>query len=91
MLLIPNHSGRLKFSTVDGKNKDGKYERFVTYGGRGISVYNASDMQLMWNSGSEVAEALQTHLPAIFNADSDGDKTPSETKDTRSDDKVKLL
>ncbi|XP_072037300.1 mesenchyme-specific cell surface glycoprotein-like [Amphiura filiformis] len=65
--------GRLEFSNVDGMNVNdsSKFEKLHFFGGRGISVFLASDMSLVWES-DYIAEFMQTVLyPDTFNANLD--------------------
>nr|KAG5713082.1 hypothetical protein BaRGS_021876 [Batillaria attramentaria] len=77
--------GRLVFSTIDGKTSDGKTETFYTYGGRSFSVYRASDMYQVYDSGSEFEQKMAEIRPDLFNADIEKDNKFIEEMDKRSD------
>nr|KAG5713080.1 hypothetical protein BaRGS_021874 [Batillaria attramentaria] len=79
--------GRLKFSALDGKNSDGLFEKFYAYGGRGFSVFRVSDMQRVYDSGSEMEKKTAELRPDLFNANVMQGLKIQETTDTRSDDK----
>lgn len=91
-MYILHHAGRLKFSKVEGVNKTtGKFDKLYAYGGRSFSIWRASDMSLVYDSGSEVERHLAEAYPSLFNANGVRGSTPTETKDARSDDKVRCF
>ncbi|XP_070192207.1 mesenchyme-specific cell surface glycoprotein-like isoform X2 [Littorina saxatilis] len=79
--------GRLTISSVDGKNAEGKFERFYTYGARSFSIWRASDMERVYDSGSELEQKVATFRPDIFNSNTVDTRYLNETVDTRSDNK----
>ena len=82
-------TGRLKFSIVDGKTTEGTYDQFYSYGARGISLFRASDLIIDWDSGSRLEDDININFPNIFNSNGkDATLTPSDSKDTRSDNMV---
>ncbi|XP_012936330.1 mesenchyme-specific cell surface glycoprotein [Aplysia californica] len=75
--------GRLKFSSVDGKDEQGNYQHLYTYGGRSFSVWDADQgMTQIYDSGSHIEESTALHCPHLFNMDGN-----DEQPDSRSDDK----
>ncbi len=86
--------GRLTFSLVDGLSPSdpNKIERPHFFGGRGISVFRASDMAQVWDS-NDLIERVQAELfPSVFNGNTkpeDPDEvTPEDLMDKRSDNHV---
>ncbi|XP_076469938.1 uncharacterized protein LOC143300238 [Babylonia areolata] len=80
--------GRLKLSTVDGKNQAGKFETLYTYGARSFSIWRASDMVQVFDSGSELGEKTAELRPELFNnCIKDGDSTVASGMDKCSDDR----
>ncbi|KAK6195226.1 hypothetical protein SNE40_000697 [Patella caerulea] len=77
--------GRLIFGKFDGLNAEGEYDHLYTFGGRGISIRLASDMSVLYDSGSVVEEQSAKHLPDLFNCDGHPHSTARESMDTRSD------
>lgn len=71
--------GRLKITTANGKNDDGKYEQIYGYGARSFSIWNTNG-ERVYDSGSEIARRTLTLTPSIFNQD-------EGKADGRSDDK----
>ncbi len=74
--------GRLKITTVEGKNDVGEYEALYGYGGRSFSIFNAEDMSLVFDSGNDFEKITSLALPAYFNTTDD-----ELAMDGRSDDK----
>ena len=72
-------------------NDSSKFDELYFFGGRGISVFNAADMSLVYESDN-MAEFLQALLhPDVFNADlnsEDLNKKPKDFRDQRSARKV---
>ncbi|XP_022096908.1 uncharacterized protein LOC110982645 [Acanthaster planci] len=85
--------GRLRFSTVDGRNSlnPDKFDRLYFYGSRSVSIFRADDFSLVYDSGDEIERQHGMAYPALFNADnfSDdlADESPVDTFDSRSDNK----
>ncbi|NIJ44728.1 hypothetical protein FHR24_001167 [Wenyingzhuangia heitensis] len=71
--------GRLKVTTANGKNSEGKYEQIYGYGARSFSIWNTNG-ERVYDSGSEIARKTLTLAPSIFNQD-------EGKADGRSDDK----
>ena len=94
-LYIPflwNISGRLHFSSVDGKEADGRHSSLYTYGGRSFSIWKESDLSLVYDSGDDIEQRIARHFPHAFNADGKAlKKTPEESRDSRSHIKVDAL
>ncbi|CAH1785165.1 unnamed protein product [Owenia fusiformis] len=77
--------GGLQFSKVEGENERGKFDRFYTFGGRSISVWNASNMALLYDSDSEIEIQHGQQYRKIFNSHiAEETQVPSQSKDTRS-------
>ena len=84
-----SRAGRLELSTVDGKDQDGKFKQLYTYGGRSFSVWRASDMQQVYDSGSALSEKTKDLRRELFNTDiKDADDKVADRMDKRSDNKV---
>nr|UYM80488.1 shell protein 2B [Novocrania anomala] len=80
--------GRLKVSTVDGKESDGNYSKLFAYGGRSFSIWKAADLSLVYDSGSDVEEKTMQYFRSIFNSELDNElDTPEDSFDSRSDNK----
>ncbi|MEZ4707704.1 MAG: choice-of-anchor I family protein [Caldilineaceae bacterium] len=78
----PENLGRLNSTTAGtDTNGDGLVDRILTYGARSFSIWNASG-QLVWDSGSQIAEIVAATYPDDFNSNSE-----NGTFDNRSDDK----
>lgn len=71
--------GRLKITTANGKNSDGKYDQIYGYGARSFSIWN-TDGERVYDSGSEISRRTLALAPYAFNQD-EGEV------DGRSDDK----
>nr|XP_054768656.1 mesenchyme-specific cell surface glycoprotein-like [Lytechinus pictus] len=83
--------GRLMFSKVDGKDDQDKFEKLYFFGARGFSIFRASNMTLVYDSGDEVEKMIAKFYPDVFNTDTkpddaDEDK-PIDFFDKRSDNK----
>jgi len=74
--------GRLKTTTSAPKNEDGKYEAIYGFGGRSFSIWDASDMSLVYDSAGEFERIAQEAAPEFFNSDNE-----ENNLDNRSDDK----
>nr|KAG5713081.1 hypothetical protein BaRGS_021875 [Batillaria attramentaria] len=79
--------GRLLISTIDGKDADGKFEKFYTYGARSFSIWKTSTMARVYDSGSELEQKTSELRPDLFNGDTNADDTVADGFDKRSDDK----
>ena len=90
-------TGRLTFSTVDGRNPQdtSKFDRLYFYGGRSVSIFRADDFSLVYDSGDDVERKHAIFFPDIFNADYTSDdpdtETIEDTFDKRSDNKVNAI
>lgn len=74
--------GRLHTTVSAPKNSEGKYEAVYAYGGRSFSIWNADDMTLVYDSGSDFERIIALAMPDFFNANND-----ENGFDARSDDK----
>lgn len=74
--------GTYKITKENGLNADGAYEALYGYGGRSFSIFNASTMQQVFDSGNQFETIINEKTPALFNINSD-----KITADNRSDDK----
>ena len=77
--------GRLNITTASGDtDNDGGFDERHAYGGRSISIWNATTGALVWDSGSELELIISKHpvFGAIFNA-----SNSNNTLKNRSDDK----
>lgn len=81
-LFEEDQMGRIKITTSRGKNADGKFEALYSYGARSFSIWNADDMSLVYDSGSELESIVARAIPDQFNADN-----VENGADDRSDDK----
>ncbi|MEZ4680322.1 MAG: choice-of-anchor I family protein [Caldilineaceae bacterium] len=74
--------GRLNSTTAGtDTNGDGLVDRLLTYGARSFSIWNSAG-ELLWDSGSQIAEIIAAQYPDNFNANGENDSF-----DNRSDDK----
>lgn len=78
--------GRLKVTTSHAfKDADGKYNALVSYGGRSFFILRASDLEMIYDSGSDIEQRVLDLLPERFNANYE---SADDIKvDDRSDDK----
>lgn len=75
--------GRLTITLADGdSDADGDFDTIYSFGARSFSIWKASDLSLVYDSGSEFEDKTAELLPALFNANSDEDEI-----DNRSDNK----
>jgi 5'-nucleotidase/UDP-sugar diphosphatase len=74
--------GRLLMTNTLGKGADGKYEAIYSLGGRSFSIFDTANMQLVFDSGSELERTIAQFTPEQFNA-----SNTSSSFDNRSDDK----
>ena len=82
-------TGRLKVSSLLGRNTDGTYDTLYSFGGRSFSIWNLDTMDLVYDSGSQIEDVHQQYFANLFNVDGGkSGKTVDETFDSRSDDKV---
>ncbi|XP_072024360.1 mesenchyme-specific cell surface glycoprotein-like [Amphiura filiformis] len=82
-----NDSTTLKFyefSTIDGLDENGLLQELHGFGGRGISVYRASDFTQVYDSGDALAKMHAAVYPDVFNADDEpSDQSPRQLMDKR--------
>ncbi|CAH1253653.1 Hypp1213 [Branchiostoma lanceolatum] len=80
--------GCLRFSSVDGLDptEPSKLYRLHTFGGRGVSIFRADDMSLVWDSGDDLERMEAKFYPEIFNSryNDRGDERPTDQFDDRS-------
>lgn len=78
--------GRLKVTTSHAfKDANGKYNALVSYGGRSFSILRASDLEMIYDSCSDIEQRVLDVLPERFNANYE---SADDIKvDDRSDDK----
>ena len=77
---------RLKVTTSHAfKDADGKYNALVSYGGRSFSILRASDLEMIYDSGSDIEQRVLDLLPERFNANYEA--ADDIKVDDRSDDK----
>ena len=82
------------FSVVDGRSESDptKIERPHFFGGRGISIFRASDMTQVWDSNDLIERMTAELYPEIFNGNTKPDdpntETPEDLMDKRSDNHV---
>ncbi|WP_226577701.1 choice-of-anchor I family protein [Halobacillus litoralis] len=74
--------GRLKTTTAMPVNNEGNYEAIYGYGARSFSIWNAEDMSLVYDSGSDFEQIIADQIPDYFNTTNDENEF-----DSRSDDK----
>ncbi|MFA9456509.1 choice-of-anchor I family protein [Halalkalibacter sp. AB-rgal2] len=75
--------GRLRITSEMGKNEHGEYEALYSFGARSFSIWDASTMELVFDSGSEFERVVLHYLrESHFNANH-----TENTGETRSDDK----
>ncbi|XP_048764949.2 mesenchyme-specific cell surface glycoprotein-like [Ostrea edulis] len=79
--------GRLKVTTENGKLPDGTYDKLYTFGGRGFSIWHTDSMTKVYDSGSDIEDALAQLQPHLFNAEMQSDEIIGHTADLRSDNK----
>lgn len=78
--------GRLKVTTSHAfKDANGKYNALVSYGGRSFSILRASDLEMIYDSGSDIEQRVLDVLPERFNANYES--VDDIKVDDRSDDK----
>ncbi|WP_164931483.1 choice-of-anchor I family protein [Longirhabdus pacifica] len=74
--------GRLKTTISAPMNEEGQYEAIYGYGARSFTIWDTSDMSVVYDSGSDFEMKTAEIIPAYFNATNDEDGA-----DDRSDDK----
>ncbi|KAH3707600.1 hypothetical protein DPMN_067010 [Dreissena polymorpha] len=80
--------GRLKVSNANGLNAStNKYDELYAFGARSFSFRRADTMELVYDSGDEIARKTAQMAPELFNTDYGIADTVTQTYDTRSDDK----
>ncbi len=83
--IIKANLGRLNITTASGDtDNDGDFDEIHAYGGRSVSIWNASNGTLVWDSGDDMELMLAQHpvFSTIFNA-----SNANNTLKNRSDDK----
>lgn len=83
--VIKANLGRLNISTASGDTDgDGDFDEIHAYGGRSVSIWNASTGALVWDGGDDMELMISKHptYAAIFNA-----SNANNTLKNRSDDK----
>lgn len=78
----------MKVTTENGKLPDGTYDKLYTFGGRGFSIWRTDSMTKVYDSGSDIEDALAQLQPHLFNAEMQSDEIIGHTADLRSDNKV---
>ncbi|KAI8501582.1 hypothetical protein Bbelb_208530 [Branchiostoma belcheri] len=60
----------LRFSSVDGLDpaEPSKLSRLHTFGGRGVSIFRAENLTLVWDSGDDLERMEAKFYPEIFNS-----------------------
>jgi hypothetical protein len=81
-LLLDSQLGRLLTTTAMGKNANGKYEALYAYGARSFSIWDASNMKQVFDSGNHLEFITAAALGKSFNV-----SNSNNTFDDRSDDK----
>ena len=80
------------FSKVDGLDATGKLEKLYFFGARGFSIFRASDITQVYDSGDEVEKMIAKFYPDVFNSDTKPDDAevdkPDDFFDKRSDNQV---
>ncbi|XP_069134905.1 mesenchyme-specific cell surface glycoprotein-like [Argopecten irradians] len=79
--------GRLQVSNLEGKVGD-EYETLYAFGGRGMSIFDLTTHDIVYDTGSDVEEQIAKQHPMMFNADGKkNNDVVSSTMDSRSDNK----
>ncbi|XP_071091548.1 mesenchyme-specific cell surface glycoprotein-like [Haliotis cracherodii] len=77
--------GRLTFTTQNGENNvTGGYSKFVTLGSRSFSIWNATSMKQVYDSGDDIERTHADLYPDLFNGDVNGTNTPTQDADKTS-------
>ncbi|KAH3707606.1 hypothetical protein DPMN_067016 [Dreissena polymorpha] len=67
-----------------------KYDELYAFGARSFSFRRADTMELVYDSGVEIARKTAQLAPKLFNTDYGSANTVAQTYDQRSDDKVNI-
>ena len=87
---ILRFKGRAFMSRVDGYNIFNKIGDVYLFGGRGISLWDSTTMAHVFDSGDDLERRASQNYPNTFNGDcSNGNQSPTQQVDERSDDKVR--
>ena len=87
--LVDHVPGRLYFSRTAGVTDSGLISDPHTFGGRSFSIWNADDLSLVYDSGSDIEQKHAQLLPELFNSHIDElFHCPTDDSDVRSDDMV---
>ncbi|HMN90445.1 MAG TPA: hypothetical protein PKE68_10535, partial [Saprospiraceae bacterium] len=82
-LKLNQNLGRLNVTNTLGDiDNDGDFDEIYVYGARSFSIWRASDMSLVYDSGDDFERITAAQVPAIFNSDG-----TAASFDTRSDNK----
>ncbi|KAK6167348.1 hypothetical protein SNE40_021399 [Patella caerulea] len=84
-----SHLGRLHVSQIDGISQfTGRIDNINIFGGRGFSIYDASNNKQLFDSGDHLEQVAAAKFYNVFNTDiSDiGENSPESLKDSTSDD-----
>nr|XP_022331610.1 mesenchyme-specific cell surface glycoprotein-like isoform X2 [Crassostrea virginica] len=80
--------GRAFMSRVDGYNIFNKIGDLYLFGGRGFSLWDSTTMAHVFDSGDDLERRASQDYPNTFNGDcSNGNQSPTQQVDERSDDK----
>ncbi|XP_053408058.1 mesenchyme-specific cell surface glycoprotein-like isoform X2 [Mercenaria mercenaria] len=80
--------GRLKVAAGDGKNREtGKYDKLYAFGGRSFSIRRADTMELVYDSGIEIAHKTSLLHSNLFNSGYKEGHLVAASMDSRSDNK----
>lgn len=83
-LQLEENLGRLKTTTANGNNDmDPEFEEIYSYGARSFSIWKASDISQVYDSGDDFEQQLLLADPDNFNSTND----ENDTWKNRSDDK----
>ncbi|NGP44819.1 LysM peptidoglycan-binding domain-containing protein [Bacillaceae bacterium SIJ1] len=74
--------GRLRTTTSSPVNEEGKYEAVYGYGARSFTIFDASTMKPVFDSGDQFEKAIAEAHPELFNTDN-----AENAFDNRSDNK----
>lgn len=77
-------------SRVDGYNIFNRIGDVFLFGGRGISLWDSTTMAHVFDSGDDLERRASQLYPNTFNGDcSNGNQSPTQQVDERSDDMVR--
>ncbi|XP_033749729.1 mesenchyme-specific cell surface glycoprotein-like isoform X2 [Pecten maximus] len=69
-LLLENMAGYLTVSNIDSLNLfSDKLGQVTHFGGRGFSIWDTSDMSLVWDSKDEIEKHMEVLMYNVFNTD----------------------